>query len=62
MSISAITSPELVVHGEGPHWDEKTQSLLFIDTFEGNFHQLNTITGENKMLHFGELKVLSLNE
>ena len=29
ITVEAVTAP--VVHGEGPHWDEETGALFFVD-------------------------------
>ncbi|KAL5021516.1 hypothetical protein ScPMuIL_000671 [Solemya velum] len=39
-------------NGEGPHWDGRTNTLLFIDMGQGDVHRLNYITGEDDIKHF----------
>lgn len=37
--------------GEGPHWDDVTQSLLFVDIKNLDVHRYNTLTGEDQVRH-----------
>ena len=32
--------------GEGPHWDETTQRLIWVDIFGQSVHLLDPVTGE----------------
>ena len=42
--------------GEGPHWDETTQSLLYVDIVASGIHQWNPETNEEKHVKMpGEL-------
>jgi len=47
----ALANATLAV-GEGPHWDDSTGELLFVDILEGNLHRWNPETGGHKKLHF----------
>ena len=31
-------------YGNSPHWDEKTQTLLFVDVLQSTIHRWNPIT------------------
>jgi len=53
-----IMSPkiELVLNnitglGEGPHWDDGTQQLYFVDIFQQNIHRYDPKTKEHKIVH-----------
>lgn len=52
-------SLEVVLHnvtgtcGEGPHWDDTTQSLLFVDIDDGELHRWNSITGQHEVKKLG---------
>ncbi|XP_042875162.1 regucalcin-like [Penaeus japonicus] len=37
--------------GEGPHWVEEDQALLFVDIVEGDVHRLFLETGRHQVLH-----------
>lgn len=34
--------------GEGPHWDDKTQTLLFVDIMKSTVYRWNPVTDEMK--------------
>ncbi|KAL4235807.1 hypothetical protein ACF0H5_004197 [Mactra antiquata] len=38
--------------GEGPHWDERTQSLLYVDIHDGVVHRWSSLTGQNESHRF----------
>jgi sugar lactone lactonase YvrE len=40
--------------GEGPVWDHRDQSLLWIDATRGRFHRLDPITGRDEPLEVGQ--------
>ncbi|XP_067668392.1 regucalcin-like [Haliotis asinina] len=40
--------------GEGPHWDDTTQCLYYVDVFATDVHRYNAVTGENSRLNLGE--------
>ncbi|XP_050403652.1 regucalcin isoform X1 [Patella vulgata] len=40
--------------GEAPHWDELTQTLLFVDLLAGNVHRYNTFNKIEEKRHIGE--------
>jgi len=37
--------------GEGPHWDDASQSLLYVDIKNLDVHRYNTATGEDQVRH-----------
>ncbi|KAK6194991.1 hypothetical protein SNE40_000512 [Patella caerulea] len=39
--------------GEAPHWDELTQTLLFVDILAGNVHRYNTFNKIEEKRHIG---------
>jgi len=41
--------------GEGPHWDERTQQLLYVDINAGGLHRWTAATGVDEKHTFGEL-------
>ena len=46
--------------GEGPHWDDASQSLLFVDIKNLDVHRYNTTTGEDQVRHLSESVSLSV--
>ena len=42
--------------GEGPHWDDTTQSLLWVDIIEGILFRWNSKTGKHETHKFGRFK------
>ncbi|XP_067669759.1 regucalcin-like [Haliotis asinina] len=43
-----------VNHVEGPHWDDTTQCLYYVDVFANGVHRYNAVTGENSKLNLGD--------
>jgi len=50
-----IASKHVCDLGEGPHWDEKSQSLYYVDLFGGKVCCLDTKTQESQIIHIGGL-------
>ncbi|XP_046575369.1 LOW QUALITY PROTEIN: regucalcin-like [Haliotis rubra] len=40
--------------GEGPHWDDTTQCLYYVDLFVGDVHRYNAVTGDDSRLNLGD--------
>lgn len=40
--------------GEGPHWDESNQTLLYVDIEDGSVHRWSASTGINEKHKFGK--------
>ena len=47
--------------GEGPHWEEKSQSLLYVDIIAGEIHRWNSVTGEDSKVTLGRYKLLEVS-
>lgn len=51
---------EVVAHrtckntGEGPHWEESSQSLLYVDIQCGDVHRWDSLTGKDEVYHVGD--------
>ncbi|XP_053376399.1 regucalcin-like [Mercenaria mercenaria] len=41
-----------VTIGEGPHWDERTQTLLYVDINDGSVHRWSPETGKDEKYTF----------
>jgi len=54
MSVSVVARGTVQEIGEGPHWEESTQTLLYTDMWAGDAHRLNPVTGEDTQLHVGD--------
>ncbi|XP_046575366.1 regucalcin-like [Haliotis rubra] len=44
-------------HGEGPHWDDTTQCLYYLDCFVDDVHRYNAVTGDDSRLNLGDSTV-----
>jgi gluconolactonase len=53
MSVSVVLKNICPSIGEGPHWDEKCQSLLYIDINNGEIHNYETSTGRDSKITLG---------
>ena len=53
MSVSLVAKNTCQTTGEGPYWEEDTQSLLYIDITQGDVHRWSSITNEDTLLHLG---------
>lgn len=40
--------------GESPHWDDATQTLLYVDILKGDVHRYDPVTGKVDDIHLGE--------
>ncbi|XP_067669761.1 regucalcin-like [Haliotis asinina] len=40
--------------GEGPHWEDTTQCLYYVDVYTNDVHRYNAVTGEDSRLNLGE--------
>ena len=45
--------------GEGPHWDDASQSLLYVDIKNLDVHRYNPTTGEDQIRHLSKSVGLS---
>ena len=53
MSVETILKCSCATTGEGPHWDDVTQSLLYVDINNGIIHKWDSKTGEDLKHQFG---------
>ncbi|KAL5022572.1 hypothetical protein ScPMuIL_001727 [Solemya velum] len=54
MSVEVLIKNAASDCGEGPHWDDKTKTILFVDFGEKTVHRLNYATGEDEIKHFDD--------
>lgn len=40
--------------GEAPHWDEASQSLLYVDITSLDVHRWDSVSGEDSKVHLSE--------
>ena len=40
--------------GEGPHWDDQSQTLLYVDIIDGSLHRWSAATGRDEKHTFGK--------
>ncbi|XP_033737419.1 regucalcin-like [Pecten maximus] len=53
MLVEAVIKNGAQTTGEGPHWDEETGTLLYVDIWEGDVHRWNPSTGVDQKVHLG---------
>lgn len=53
MSVSVVLKNVCHTTAEGPHWDEKTNDLLFVDIDENIVHRWNSVTGKHWKKRYG---------
>ena len=53
MSVSVLVKNSCETVGEGPHWDESKQRLLYVDIYPGDVHVCDPVTGEDTKTKFG---------
>ena len=46
MSVELLLEGVATTAGEGPHWDDKTQSLLFVDLRAATVYRWDSISGK----------------
>ena len=55
MSVSVICKNTCSTVGEGPHWDGKTQRLIYVDVLSGDVHIYDPANPEKyAKKHFGK--------
>ena len=55
MSVSVVCKNTCTTVGEGPHWDAKTQRLIYVDVLSGDVHIYDPAMPENdEKKHFGK--------
>lgn len=54
MSVSVVAKNIYSGVGEGPHWEEKTQTLMHVDIIARAVHRYNPATGVNEKRQVGE--------
>jgi gluconolactonase len=52
MSVSVLAKNTCETVGEGPFWEEATNSLLYVDIVKGDVHRWSAISGDDTVLHF----------
>ncbi|XP_041348703.1 regucalcin-like [Gigantopelta aegis] len=53
MSVEVVVKSS-VHHGEGPHWDDVTQSLYYVDCYINEVHRFDTRSGNDTKIHLGD--------
>ena len=54
MSVSVVLKNACETTGEGPHWDERSNHLLFVDILANDAHRWSAETGKHEKKHFGK--------
>ncbi len=58
MSISVAIKASYKI-GESPHWEENSQSLLYVDMGSNEVHKWNSITGEDTKIGLGKYSFIA---
>ena len=53
MSVSVAIENATKSIGEGPHWDDVTQTLLYVDILDQDIHRWDPATGKDERTHLG---------
>ena len=61
MSVQIVVKNSRESLGEGPHWDETSQNLLYVDIVEGGIHRWNSQTGVDEVHKFSEYYTMCLS-
>lgn len=54
MSVECLLKNVTHTVGEGPHWEESTQTLHYVDIQSGDLHRWNSVTGKDEVMHFDD--------
>ncbi|KAL4239431.1 hypothetical protein ACF0H5_000246 [Mactra antiquata] len=60
VQVETLIKNSCLTIGEGPHWDESNQTLLYVDIEDGSVHRWSATTGEDEKYKFGENTYCSL--
>ena len=58
MPIEVVVKDACRTIGEGPHWDEASQSLYYVDIDDKSVSRWNSVTGENEKITLGTIIIL----
>lgn len=53
MSVEEVIKNSCESIGEGPHWDDRTNTLLYVDILSNDVHRWNPDTGNDEKIHLG---------
>ena len=53
MSVEVVSKHSSLI-GEGPVWEEKSATLIYVDIDRGDVHRYNPVTKEDTKSHVGE--------
>ena len=60
MSVSVLVKNSCQAVGEGPHWEESKQRLLYVDIHVGDLHVYDPATEQDTKMHFGRKLRISI--
>jgi len=63
MAVSVVAKNTCTTVGEGPHWEERTKSLVYVDlgTISSDVHRWSSITSEDTSLRLGLIGLFVLS-
>lgn len=53
MAVSVLAKNTCSTTGEGPFWEEETNSLLYVDILANDVHRFDIQSGKDSKIHFG---------
>lgn len=53
-TVTVLAKNTCITTGEGPFWEESTQSLLYVDILAGDVHKWDTTTNTDSKIHLDE--------
>ena len=59
MSVTTLVKNSCSTLGEAPHWEEKTQRLVYVDIMAGDVHIYDPVTKKDEKKHFGKSSFMS---
>ena len=57
VKIEVIAHRSCSTIGEGPHWEESSSSLLYVDISKGDVHRWDSKTGKDTTYHVGKFMI-----
>ena len=58
MSVSVVVKNGAKTTGEGPHWDQENNCLLYVDIICGDVHKWDAATNTDTKVHLGKSYVI----
>lgn len=53
-TVEVVVKNSCTTVGEGPHWDDTSQSLFYVDVRSLDVHRWDSVTGQDTKVHLSE--------